>query len=127
MKTILMSRILFILALLCSTAVLAQKGASVSFEKWISLKQVSNPLISPDGRTVVYSVNTTDWANNAYDAELWMSRDGEAPVQLTRTAKGSSFYARFTPDSRFISFLADRGDKTQLYILFLYLAVKPFP
>jgi len=115
-----MNRIIFILALLSSTALLAQKGASVSFEKWISLKQVSNPLISPDGRTVVYSVNTTDWANNAYDAELWMSRDGEAPVQLTRTVKGSSYYARFTPDSRFISFLADRGDKTQLFIISVF-------
>lgn len=112
-----MGRILFILALLSSTTVMAQKGASVSFEKWISLKQVSNPAISPDGRTIVYTVNTTDWANNTYDAELWMSRDGETPVQLTRTAKGSSFYARFTPDSRFISFLADRGDKTQLFII----------
>jgi dipeptidyl aminopeptidase/acylaminoacyl peptidase len=112
-----MNRILFILALLSSVSVQAQKGATVSFEKWISLKQVSNPLISPDGRTLVYTVNTTDWANNAYDAELWMSRNGEAAVQLTRTAKGSSFAARFTPDSRFVSFLADRGDKTQLYII----------
>lgn len=112
-----MNRILFMLALLSSTTVQAQKSATVSFEKWISLKQVSNPLISPDGRTLVYTINTTDWANNAYDAELWMSRDGEAPVQLTRTAKGSSFAARFTPDSRFVSFLADRGDKTQLFII----------
>lgn len=115
-----MNRILFTLALLSSTIVLAQKGATVSFEKWISLKQVSGPQISPDGRTVVYTVNTTDWANNAYDAELWMSRDGEPAVQLTRTAKGSSFAARFTPDSRFVSFLADRGDKTQLFIISVY-------
>jgi Tol biopolymer transport system component len=46
-----------------------------------------------------------------------MSRDGEAPVQLTRTAKGSSFNGRFSPDSKFVSFLADRGDKTQIYII----------
>jgi dipeptidyl aminopeptidase/acylaminoacyl peptidase len=115
-----MNRIFFMLALVSSSAVLAQKSASVSFEKWISLKQVFNPLIAPDGRTIVYSVNTTDWANNAYDTELWMSRDGEAPVQLTRTAKGSSSYARFTPDSRFVSFLADRGDKTQIFIISVF-------
>jgi dipeptidyl aminopeptidase/acylaminoacyl peptidase len=115
-----MTRIVFLLVLFSSAATFAQKGATVSFEKWISLKSVSSPLISPDGRTVVYSVNTTDWANNTYDAELWMSRDGDAPVQLTRTVKGSSFAARFTPDSRFVSFLADRGDKTQLYIISIY-------
>lgn len=115
-----MVRLLFILALFTSATLFAQQGATVSFEKWISLKSVSSPLISPDGKTVVYSVNTTDWANNTYDAELWMSRDGEAPVQLTRTGKGSSYAARFTPDSRFVSFLADRGDKTQLYIISVY-------
>jgi dipeptidyl aminopeptidase/acylaminoacyl peptidase len=75
------------------------------------------PLISPDGKTVVYSVSSTDWTNNSYDSELWMSRDGAEPVQLTRTNKGSSSNARFTPDSRFVSFLADRGEKTQLYII----------
>jgi dipeptidyl aminopeptidase/acylaminoacyl peptidase len=82
-----MVRLVLFLALCSSTTLFSQQGATVSFEKWISVKSVSSPLISPDGRTVVYSVNTTDWANNAYDGELWMSRDGEAPVQLTRTVK----------------------------------------
>jgi dipeptidyl aminopeptidase/acylaminoacyl peptidase len=95
----------------------AQKNASISFEKWISLKSSNAPVISPDGKTIVYTVSSTDWANNAYDAELWMSRDGGAPIQLTRTTKGSSSAARFTPDSRFVSFLADRGEKTQLYLI----------
>ena len=95
----------------------AQKNASVSFEKWVSLKNVSNPLISPDGRTVVFTVTSTDWANNAYDSELWMSRDGETPIQLTRTQKNSSFGYRFTPDSRFVSFLADRGEKNQIFLI----------
>ena len=95
----------------------AQKNASVSFEKWVSLKNVSNPLISPDGRTVVFTLTSTDWANNSYDSELWMSRDGETPIQLTRTQKNSSFGYRFTPDSRFVSFLADRGEKNQIFLI----------
>jgi len=106
-----------LILLLAALPGIAQKNSSVSFEKWISLKGVGAPLISPDGRTVIYSVNSTDWANNSYDAEYWMSRDGEAPVQLTRTAKGSSFNAKFSPDSKFVSFLADRGDKTQIFII----------
>ena len=49
-----------------------------------------------------------------------MDGAGESPFQLTRTPKGSSFSARFTPDSKFVSFLADRGDKTQLYIIAVF-------
>ena len=103
--------------LLSTLSVIAQKNASVSFEKWISLKNSGNAIISPDGKTIVYTVGTTDWANNAYDNELWMAREGEAPVQLTRTSKASSTTAAFTPDGKYVSFLANRGEKTQLYII----------
>src|SRR5215207_2879178 len=112
-----MKHTLLLSALFSFSFSFAQKNASVSFEKWISLKSVGSPVISPDGRTLVYTVTSTDWANNTYDSELWMSRDGELPVQLTRTSKASSVGARFTPDSRFVSFLADRGEKNQIYVI----------
>src|SRR5215207_4379843 len=106
-----MNRSILLAILFLPMFLFAQKNASVSFEKWISLKGVFSPLISPDGKTIVYTVGTTDWSNNSYDSELWMVREGLSPLQLTRTSKGSSFGARFTPDSRFVSFLAERGDK----------------
>ena len=109
--------LVFLLLTVCTTITWGQKNASVSFEKWISLKGYGSPLISPDGKTVVFSVTSTDWANNTYDGELWMSRDGAQPVQLTRTYKNSSGNARFTPDGKFVSFIADRGEKSQLYII----------
>lgn len=112
-----MKLIAFSIFLLLTTIIAAQKNASVSFEKWISLKSVGAPTISPDGKTIVYPITSTDWTNNSYDTELWMYREGGDPLQLTRTAKGGSSSPRFTPDSKFISFLADRGDKTQLYII----------
>lgn len=112
-----MAKLILIIFTLINCALYSQKNASVSFEKWISLRSVGGPSLSPDGRTLVYSVGSTDWTNNTYDSELWMSRDAGEPIQLTRTPKGSSFSPRFTPDNRFISFLADRGDKTQLYLI----------
>jgi dipeptidyl aminopeptidase/acylaminoacyl peptidase len=112
-----MKLLLLLVSTACTIVLFAQKNASVSFEKWLSLKNVSAPTISSDGKTVVYSVTSTDWTNNTYDTELWMSHEGGAPLQLTRTPNGSSTSARFTPDSKFVSFLADRGDKTQLYII----------
>ncbi|MGI8598609.1 MAG: prolyl oligopeptidase family serine peptidase [Chitinophagaceae bacterium] len=112
-----MKKSIIIIACFLPTLLFSQKNASVSFEKWISLKNVFNPIISPDGRTIVYSTNSTDWANNSYDSELWMSRDGGEPIQLTRTTKGNSTSAQFTPDSKFVSFLADRGEKNQIYII----------
>ena len=107
----------FPLFLALSLASAAQKNASISFEKWISLKNVFAPLISDDGHTIVFTQGSTEWSNNSYDNELWMSRHGAPPVQLTRTPKGGSFGARISPDGKWVGFLADRGDKTQLYII----------
>ncbi len=94
-----------------------QKNTSISFEKWLSLKQVGSPVISSNGKYIAYTVTSTDWAGNGYDNEIWLSHEGQEPVQLTRTAKGSSSSPAFTPDNRYVSFLADRGEKTQLFII----------
>jgi dipeptidyl aminopeptidase/acylaminoacyl peptidase len=112
-----MKRLFFMAVVLSSAALFGQKNASVSFEKWISLKAVSGPIISPDGKIIVYNMSSTDWANNTYDNELWMAKDGEAPLQLTRTNKNSTGNAAFTPDGKYVSFIADRGDKRQIYII----------
>lgn len=112
-----MEKYILPILLLFSANLFGQQNASVSFEKWMSLKTVGNPVISPDGKTIVYTQGNTDWINNTYDSELWMVREGEAPFQLTRTVKGSSTNADFTPDGKYISFLANRGDKTQLYLI----------
>jgi dipeptidyl aminopeptidase/acylaminoacyl peptidase len=112
-----MRKIFFLFAVLLSAISFGQKDASVSFEKWISLKTSGGPVISPDGKIIVYTTTSTDWAENAYDNELWMAKEGEAPVQLTRTTKGSSGNAAFTPDGKFISFIGDRGNKRQIYLI----------
>ncbi|HEX2094586.1 MAG TPA: hypothetical protein VHG28_19430, partial [Longimicrobiaceae bacterium] len=88
-----------------------------SFEEVIGLRTAGSPAISPDGRSIVYTVRTTDWRDNRFDTELWMARQGEASFQITRTEKGSSTSPRWSPDGRWIAFLADRGDRNQVYVL----------
>ncbi len=88
-----------------------------SFEEVISLKSAGSPSISPDGRHVVYSVRSADWKENRFDSELWLSKDGETPFQLTRTADGSSGGARWSPDGRWIAFTAKRGEHGQVFVI----------
>ena len=109
--------LIFVCILIISSLVSAQENASVSFEQYLSLRQAGSPVISPDGKNVAFTIATTDWKENSYDTEIWLSKSGEVPYQLTRTTKGSSNSPKWSPDGKWISFLADRGDKTQIYVI----------
>ncbi|HLL48329.1 MAG TPA: LpqB family beta-propeller domain-containing protein, partial [Longimicrobiaceae bacterium] len=88
-----------------------------SFEDVIGLRGAGSPAISPDGRAVAFTVRSAEWQENRFDTEIWLARQGEEPFQLTRTEKGSSTGPRWSPDGRWIAFTADRGDRSQVYLV----------
>ena len=88
-----------------------------SFRDVINLQSVGSPAIAPDGRAVAYTLRTVEWSENRFDSEIWLWREGQGTIQLTRTPKGSSSAPRWSPDGRWIAFLADRGDRQQLYVI----------
>lgn len=89
---------------------------AISFHKWLSIAQAGAASLSPDGANVAYSVTTTDWKENRYHTEIWLSRHNHPPFQLTHHQKSSSS-PRWSPDSKWVAFLSDRGDKTQLFLI----------
>lgn len=88
-----------------------------SFEEVLSLRSASDPKISPNGKMIAFTVRSTDWKNNRYDEEIWLYNGSEAPFQLTNTHHGSSTAPQWSYDNKWIAFLADRGDKKQIYII----------
>jgi dipeptidyl aminopeptidase/acylaminoacyl peptidase len=89
-----------------------------SFKDVLSLKSAGNPVISPDGKDILFTVRQADWDKNRYDTEIWLSRDGAAPFQLTQTTDESSNSPSWSPDGRWIAFLANRDGKTsQIYLM----------
>jgi dipeptidyl aminopeptidase/acylaminoacyl peptidase len=88
-----------------------------TFEEVISLRSIGGVILSADGKNIAYTVQTTDWNDNRFDTEIWLSKNGETPFQLTNTMKNSSTNPAFSPDGQWIAFLADRGSKTQIYVM----------
>jgi dipeptidyl aminopeptidase/acylaminoacyl peptidase len=96
-----------------------------SIQEALSMKSVSDPQISPDGRLVAYVETSTDWDANAFVRQIWIAvtATGER-YQLTQGKKSSSD-PRWSPDGKWLAFLSDRpanipdtkADTTQLYIL----------
>ncbi|HMJ69448.1 MAG TPA: S9 family peptidase [Cyclobacteriaceae bacterium] len=88
-----------------------------TFEEVISLRAINGVVVSPDGKTVAYTVQTTDWNDNRFDTEIWLAKEGKKSFQLTNTSKANSNGAIFSPDGQWIAFLADRGNKNQIHIM----------
>ncbi len=93
----------------------AQKNPS--FEEVISLKSVNSVSIAPNGAHMVITKSSVDWEENRYDRELWLSKNGSEPFQLTNNPDGNSSNAKWSPDGQWIAFTSDRGDKNQIYAI----------
>ncbi len=90
-------------------------------EDILSLKSVSNPRISPNGDWIAYAVESIDFEEDESLTQIYMvSSDGSEVVQLT-SGDYSASAPRWSPDGRYLGFLAARGDdeeaKTQVWTL----------
>jgi len=86
----------------------AQAAHSPTLEESLSLRLISSPRISPDGRYIAYTQRETNWKENAFVAQLWLVdvSTGKS-VQLTR-GKKSADAATWSADGKWIAFLTER-------------------
>ncbi len=118
-----MKRTIFSLLLLLLTATAAIAQTTFTFDDLIKIKRVGDPQVSPDGRTVAYSVGVVDKEANRTLTQIYLvSVDGGAPKQITKEAKSSSS-PRWSPDGKRIAYTwggqiwtmdADGGDRKQV-------------
>lgn len=74
------------------------------------IRGVSDPQVSPDGNWVAYTVRSVDSTKDKRDSNIWMtSWDGTQTIQLT-SSKESESTPRWSPDGRYLAFLASRQD-----------------
>ena len=105
------------LLLLLVNPLFSQERHDPTFEEIISLKGITNPKISPDGQDILYQGRTTDWEGNRFDTEIWLSRKGNKPIQLTNNPKKSSTNPQWSPDGNWITYISDNGGKSQIQIM----------
>ncbi|HYP52300.1 MAG TPA: S9 family peptidase [Pyrinomonadaceae bacterium] len=89
-----------------SAAVAQQQGTRpFTIQELLVARRVSDPQLSPDGRTVAYTITDTDKAANQRTTQIYLIPvEGGEPRQLTSGTPSSSA-PRWSPDGRTIAFL----------------------
>jgi dipeptidyl aminopeptidase/acylaminoacyl peptidase len=89
-----------------------------TLDDYYLLADVSEPVFSPAGDRVAYTLSRNDRKRDEATTDLWFVRwSGGEPTQLTRTPKTSEWQPRFSPDGKSLFFLSDAGEDeiTQLW------------
>ena len=99
------------LAALAAGAAAQPAGRALSLDDLARVRSVRDPAVSPDGQWIAYGVGTVDAGKDKRDTDLWMVRwDGSEKVRLTATTESAERHPLFSPDGRYLAFLATRGD-----------------
>jgi dipeptidyl aminopeptidase/acylaminoacyl peptidase len=116
---------IWVLILLAGTASASAEKRRLDFSDLASLRDVSDPELSPDGEWIAYVVRTSNLEEDRRFGDIWMAHwDGNRTIQLTHTVDAGESKPRFSSDGRYLSFLASRGslddegkEKSQIWIL----------
>ncbi len=103
-----------------SQGALAAAKAPITHESLWMMKRAGAPVVSPDGKWVLFSVNEPSYETDKAVSDLWLvpAAGGAPPRRITNT-KGGESDPVWSPDSRQIAFVAKRegDDQGQVYLL----------
>ncbi len=90
-------------------------------EDFLRVADLSEPAFSPDGEYLAYTIGTSNLEKDVPQYDIWRVRwDGGDRRAMTATATHSEWRPQWSPDGRWLAFLADRGDedaKTQVWVM----------
>ncbi|MEO6758624.1 MAG: DPP IV N-terminal domain-containing protein, partial [Saprospiraceae bacterium] len=105
-----------LLALCLSVVVQAAASPALTSESLFAWRTPSNPQISPDGKRVVYVLETADRFADAFHSTLWIvSTDGKDHRPLS-SGKWKDSLPRWSPDGSKLAYLSTRAGKPQIFV-----------
>src|SRR5262249_2380075 len=110
--------ILTVIAVFSQTLAYGQGGEKrpFTFEDMMSLRRISSPQVSPDGRWILFSAVDVSLKDNKKTPHLWVVplAGGEAR-QLTSGTAGED-RGRWAPDGKQLIFISSRDGSSQVWI-----------
>jgi dipeptidyl aminopeptidase/acylaminoacyl peptidase len=101
---------------LCPEA-LAQPRRLLDKTTFFEMESVSNPRISPDGTTIVFTRGFADTMKDQGQANLWVVDVGGQRLRQLTDGSWRDTAPLFSPDGERIAFLSNRSGSTQVHVM----------
>lgn len=103
------------LALATLDASAATSKIPFTFDAMMRLQRIDDPQLSPDGKTVAFTVQSIDLPNNTKPTEIYtVPVDGDSPQMITHEGS-SNARPRWSPDGKRIFFISNRTNGSQIW------------
>jgi len=89
----------------------------IRFEDLMAVERISDPQVSPDGRSVVYVQVAVDLPANKKKGRIWMVPVSGGQARPLTQAGGSDSRPRWSPDGKSIAFISTRSGQSQVWII----------
>src|SRR6266849_5824901 len=111
------SYLAFLLLLLIPISSAHAQKRAFTIEDNYRLRSISDIHLSPDGKSVIYAVGTSDLPRGKRVSHVWLvDIDGRNVHQLRQNEKGESS-PLFSPDGKWISFIGSEDGNSNLYLM----------
>jgi dipeptidyl aminopeptidase/acylaminoacyl peptidase len=106
-----------LLLLLVSAASIFAQKRPFDVNALLELKRIGDPQISPDGKWLAFAVQSIDAGANKRPQQIWvMPMTGGSPRQITTDGE-ANHRPRWSPDSKRIAYISDRGGSSQIWMM----------
>lgn len=119
MRPIHLAFVVPLLPLFCSsepTSTHAAEKKPFDVQDLVRLDRASQPALSPDGRTIVFVLRTTDMEANKGRTDLWMMKSNGKGLQRLTTHKANDWAPHWMSDKT-VGFLSTRSGTSQVHAI----------
>jgi len=107
----------FAFAFTCSSSVLLAQKHPFDVDALLAISRIGEPALSPDGRTIAFTVQTVDIDKNTKPQQIFtVALTGGVPKQITQDGTDNE-RPKWSPDSRQIFYTSNRDGSKQIWVM----------
>jgi dipeptidyl aminopeptidase/acylaminoacyl peptidase len=104
------------LALMLAAAGAAQRQP-FDVQALLKIQRIGEPQLSPDGKIVAFTVQSVDLEQNTKPKQIYVVPTSGGPPQKFTTEGTDNERPRWSPDSKRIAFISNRGGSSQVWVM----------